>query len=198
MRFIHVVAYNIAVICLHYYIAIHCSNLPKFFLISSIGHLDCYHLRAILSNTAVNILLCVFFTWSPLRLTSLISLLSMTFRNLLQHYSSKASIVWHSAFFVAQLSRPYMTTGKTISLTIQTFVGRVMFLIFNILSRFVIAFLPRSNRLLISWLQSLSAVILELKMRKSVTTSTFSPSICHEVMVPDAMILIFSFLHIQV
>ena len=92
---------------------------------------------------------------------------------------------------MVQLSQPYMTTGKTIALTVQTFVGRVMFLIFDTLSRFVIAFLPRSSRLLISWLPSLSAVILELKKRKSVTTSTFSPSICHEVMGPDTRILVF-------
>ena len=85
-----------------------------------------------------------------------------------------------------------MTTGKTTALTIQTFVGKEMSLLFNTLSRFVIAFLPGSNHLLISWLQSLSAVILEPKKRKSVTASTFSPSICHEVMGPDAMILVLS------
>ena len=97
-----------------------------------------------------------------------------TFRSLLQHHSLKASILWHSAFFMVQLSQPYMTTGKTIALTIGTFVGRVMFLLFNTLSRFVIVFLPRSKCLLISWLQSPSAVIFEPKKRKSVTTSTFS------------------------
>ena len=89
-----------------------------------------------------------------------------------------------------QLSHPYVTPGRTVALTIWTFVSRVMSLLFNTLSRFVIAFLPRSN-CLISWLQSLSAVILESKKRKSVTTSTFSPSICHAVMGPDAIILVF-------
>ena len=86
-----------------------------------------------------------------------------TLRSFLQHYSLKASIFWHSAFFMVQLSQPYVTTGKTIALTIQTFIGRVMSLLFNTLSRFAIVFLPRSNCLLISWLQSPSAVILEPK-----------------------------------
>ena len=86
-----------------------------------------------------------------------------TLKNLLQHYSSKASILWHSAFFMVQLSHPYMTTGKTIALTRQTFVGKVMSLLFNMLSRFVIDFLPRSKCHLISWLQSPSEVILEPK-----------------------------------
>ena len=104
-----------------------------------------------------------------------------TLRSLLQHHSSKASILWHSAFFMVQLSQPYVTTGKTIALTIWTLVGRVMPLLFNTLTRFVIAFLPRSNHLLISWLQSPSTVILKPKKRKSVTTSTFPPSICHAV-----------------
>ena len=112
-----------------------------------------------------------------------------TFRSLLQHHSSKASILWHSAFFTVQLSQPYMTTGKTtIALAIQTFVGRVLSLLFNILSRFVIAFLPRGNHLLISWLQSPSAVIYSPERGN---LSTFSPSICHVVMGPDAMILVF-------
>ena len=84
-----------------------------------------------------------------------------TLRSLLQHHSSKASILWHSAFFMVQLSHPYVTTGKTIALTSRNFVGKVMSLLFNMLSRLVIAFLPRSKRLLISWLQSPSAVILE-------------------------------------
>ena len=114
-----------------------------------------------------------------------------TFRSLLQHHSSKASILWHSAFFTIQLLQPYVTTEKTIALTIWTFVSRVICLLFNTLSRFVIAFLPRSNHVQISWLQSPSAVILESKKRKSVTASTFSPSICHVVMGPDAMILVF-------
>ena len=112
-------------------------------------------------------------------------------RNLLLHRSSEASIPWCSAFFVVQLSYPYMTTGKTIALTIWTFVGQVMFLIFNMLSRFVIAFLLKSRCLLILWLQSPSAVILEPPKIKSVTASTFSPSIYHEVMGLDAMILVF-------
>ena len=102
-----------------------------------------------------------------------------TLKSLLQHNSSKASILWRSAFFTVQLSHPYMTTGKTIALTRWTFVDKVMSLLFNMLSRLVITFLPRSKRLLISWLQSPSPVILEPKKRKSVTVSTFSPSICH-------------------
>ena len=113
-----------------------------------------------------------------------------TFKNLLQHHSSKASILRHSAFFTVQLSHPYMTTGKTIALTRQTFVGKVMSLLLNMLSRLVITFLPRSERLLISWLQSPSAVILEPKKIKSDTVSTVSPSISHEVMEPDAMIFL--------
>ena len=105
-----------------------------------------------------------------------------TRKNLLQHHNSKASVLWHSAFFIVQLSHPYMTTGKTIALTRWTFVGKVLFLLFNVLSRLVISFLPRSKRLLISWLQSPSAVILEPNKIKSVTVSTVSPSICHKVM----------------
>ena len=112
-------------------------------------------------------------------------------KSFLQHHSSKASILQHSAFFIVQLSHPYMTTGKTKALTRWTFVGKIISLIFNKLSRLVIAFLPRSTHLLISWLQSLSAVILEAKKIKSVTVSTVSPSICHEVMGPDAMISVF-------
>ena len=106
-------------------------------------------------------------------------------KSLLQHHSSKASILWHSAFFIVQLSPPYMTTGKTSS---QTFAGKVMSLLFNMLSGLVITFLPRSKRLLISWLQSPSAVILEPPKIKS---DTVSPSISHEVMGPDAMIFVF-------
>ena len=113
----------------------------------------------------------------------------ISFRSLLQHHSSEASILLHSIFFIVQLSHPYMTTGKTIALTTWTFVGKVMSLLFNML--LVITFLPRSKRLLISWLQSQSAVILDPPKIKSVTTSTFYPSICHEVMGPDAMIFIF-------
>ena len=114
-----------------------------------------------------------------------------TLKSLLQHHSSKASILQNSAFFIVQLSHPYMTTGKTIALTRRTFVGKVMFLLFNMLSRLVITFLPRSKRLLISWLQSPSAVILEPPKIKSDTISTVYPSICHEVMGPDVMILVF-------
>ena len=108
-----------------------------------------------------------------------------TLKSLLQQHSSKASILQHSAFFIAQLSHPYMTTGKTTALTRWTFVGKVMSLLFNMLSRLVIAFLPRSKRLLISWLQSPSAVIVEPPKIKSDTVSTVSPSISHEVIATD-------------
>ena len=111
-------------------------------------------------------------------------------KSLLQHHVTRASVLWLSAFFVVQLSHLYMTTGKTIALTRQTFVGRVIFLLFNMLSRLVIAFLPRSKCLLISWLQSPSAVILEPRKLKSAPVSTVSPSTCHEVMGADAMILV--------
>ena len=114
-----------------------------------------------------------------------------TLKSLLQHHRSKASILQCSAFFIVQLSHPHMTNGKTIALTRRTFVDKVMSLLFNMLSRFVIDFLPRSKHLLISWLQSPSAVILEPKKIKSVTVSIFSPSTCHEVVGPDAMILVF-------
>ena len=107
-----------------------------------------------------------------------------TLKHLLQHQSSKPSILQRSAFFIVQLSHPYMTTGKTIALTRWTFIGKVMSLLFNMLSGFVIAFLPGSKHLLISWLQSPSAVILEPREIKSVTVSIVSPSVCHEVMVP--------------
>ena len=112
-----------------------------------------------------------------------------TLKSLLQHHTSKASILWHSAFFIVQLSHPYMTTGKTIALTERTFVGTVMSPLLNMLSRLVITFHPRSKHLLISWLQSLSAVILEPPKIKSV--SIVFPSVCHGVMGPDAMILVF-------
>ena len=112
-------------------------------------------------------------------------------KSLLQHYSSKASILQHSAFFVVQLSHAYVTTGKTIALTTWTFVGKEMSLLFNMLSRFVKAFLPKSNHLSISWLQSPSAVILEPPKIKSLTVSTVFPSTCYEVMGPDAMSLVF-------
>ena len=109
-----------------------------------------------------------------------------TLKSLLQHHSSKASFLQHSAFFTVQLSHPYMTTGKIIALTKWTFVGKVMSLLLNMRSRLVIAFFPKSKRLLISWLQSSSAVILEPPKIKSLTVSSVSPSICHEVVGPDA------------
>src|SRR5574341_1398265 len=112
-------------------------------------------------------------------------------KSLLQHHSSKASILWHSAFFIVQLSHPCMTTGKTIALTRWTFVGKVMSLLLNMLSRLAITLLPRSKHLLISWLQSPSAVILEPQKIKSDTVPTVSPCICHEVMERDAMIFVF-------
>ena len=114
-----------------------------------------------------------------------------TLKSLLQHHSSKASILQCSAFFIIQLSCPYMTTGKTIALTRWTFVGKVMSLLFNMLSRLVITFLPRSKCLLILWLQSPSAEILEPKKVKSATFPSVSPSICHEMMGHYATILVF-------
>ena len=114
-----------------------------------------------------------------------------TLKSLLQHHSSKASILWHSDFFMVQLSHPYMTTGKTIALTRWTFVGKVMSQVFTMLSRLFIAFPSSSKHLLISWLQSPSAVILEPKKIKSVTVSIVSPSICHEMMEPDAVTFVF-------
>ena len=114
-------------------------------------------------------------------------------KSLLQYHSSKAAILWHSPFFIVQLSHLYMTNGKTIALTRRTFVGKVMSLLFLMLSRLVITFLPRRKYLLISWLQSPSAVILEPRKINSATVSTVSPPICQEVMGPDAMIFVFSF-----
>ena len=114
-----------------------------------------------------------------------------TLKSLLQHHSSKASILQHSALFIVQLSHPYMTTGKTIALTRWTFVDKVMSLLFNMLCTLVITFLPRRKCLLISWLQSPSSVILEPRKIKSGSVYTVSPSIFHEVMGPDAMILVF-------
>ena len=111
-----------------------------------------------------------------------------TLKSLLQHHSSTASILQRSAFFTVQLSHPYMATGRTIALTTWTFVGKVMSLLLNMLSSLVITFLPRSKHLLISWLQSPSAVILE---PQKIMSATVSPSICHEVMGPDAMIFVF-------
>ena len=119
-----------------------------------------------------------------------------TLKSLLQHHSSKV-LLRCSAFFTVQFSHPYMTTGKTIALTRWTFVGKVMFLLFNMLPRLVITFFLRSKHLLILWLQSPSAVILEPPKIKSVTVSTVSPSICHEVMGPDATILVFEMLNYQ-
>ena len=112
-------------------------------------------------------------------------------KSLLQHHTSEVLILQHSAFFMVQLSHPYITTGKTMTFTIWTYVGKMMSLFFNVLSRIVIAVLPRSKCLLISWLQSSSAVILEAKRAKSVTVSILSPSICHEMMGSDAMIFFF-------
>ena len=114
-----------------------------------------------------------------------------TLKSLLQHHSSKASILLCSAFSIVQLSHPYMTNGKTIALTRWTFVGKVMSLLFNMLSRLVINFLPRSKLLLISWLESPSAVVLEPPKIKSDTVSPVFLSMCHEMMGPDAMILVF-------
>ena len=114
-----------------------------------------------------------------------------TLKSLLQHHSSKASIFQHSAFFIVQLSHPYLTTGKTIALTRRTFVCKVMSLLFNMLSRLVLSFLPRSKHLLISWLQSPSAVILEPPKIKSATVSTVSPSICHEGMGPEPFLRVW-------
>ena len=127
--------------------------------------------------------------WFPFGLTGLISLQSKGFSRVFSNTTVQKD-QFCSVFFMVQLSHPY-TTGKTIALTIQTFVGKVISLLFNLLSRFVIAFLPRSKHLLISWLQSPSAVVLEPKRIKSVTASIVSSCICHEVMGPEAMILGF-------
>ena len=114
-----------------------------------------------------------------------------TLKSLPQHHSSKASILLHSAFFIVQLSHPYMTTRKTIALARRTFVGKVMSLLFNMLSRLDIAFLPKSRHPLISWFQSPSAVILETPKIKFLTVSMISPSVCHKMMGTDSMILAF-------
>ena len=130
--------------------------------------------------------------WSPLGWTGWISLQSKGLSRVFSNTTvQKHQILWCSAFFIVQLSHPYIITGKTIALTRRTFVGKVMSLLFNTQSRLVITFLPRSKRLLISWLQSQSAVILETQKIKSDTVSTVSPSISHEVMGPDVMILVF-------
>ena len=124
--------------------------------------------------------------WFPLGSTGLISLQSKGLSGVFSNTTAWASVLQCSAFFMVQLSHPYMTTGKTIALTRQTFVGKVMSLLLNMLSRLVITFLTRRKHLLISWLQSPSAVSLEPPKIKSDTVSTVSPSICHEVMGPDA------------
>ena len=128
--------------------------------------------------------------WFPLGLINLLSWQFKGFSSLFWHHNSKASVLQRSAFFRVQLAHLYMTTGKTIALTIWTFVGKVMSVLFNMLYRFVRHFFPRNKCLLIPWLQSPSTMILEPKKRKLVTTSTFFP-ICHKVMGPDAMILAF-------
>ena len=120
-----------------------------------------------------------------------------TLKSLLQHHSSKASILWHVAFFMVQISHAYMTTGKTVALNRQIFVGKVMSLLFNMLSSLVIAYLPRSKCLLISWLQSPYAVILEPKKIKSATVTIVSPSIYHKVTGLDAMIFVFWMLNFK-
>ena len=120
-----------------------------------------------------------------------------THKSLFQHHSSKASVLWCSAFFIVQLSHPYMTTGKTITLTRWTFVSKVMSLVFNMLSRLIIAFLPRRKCLLISWLKLPSAVIWEPQKTKSVSVSIVFPYICHEMMGPDTMILVFWMLYFK-
>ena len=145
-----------------------------------------HEMAKLLVSALVSLLPLNIQNWFLLGWTGWISLQG-TLKSLLQHHSSKASILWSSAFFIVQLSHPYMTTGKTIDLTRRTFVGKVMCLLFNMLSRLVITFLPRGNHLLILWLQSPSAVVLKPKKIKSLTVS---PSICHEVMGPDAMILV--------
>ena len=132
--------------------------------------------------------------WFPLGSTGLISFWSKGLSRVLQPHSSKVLILPCSTFFLDQLSHPHLTTGKVTALTLQTSVGKVISLLSNMLSRFVIAFLPRGKRLLISWLQSASAVILEPKKIKTATISTFFPSICHEVMGLDAMILVICML----
>ena len=129
--------------------------------------------------------------WFPLGWTAWISLRSKGLSSLIQYHSLKTSILWHSAFFIVQLSHPYMITGKTTALTRWTFAGKVMSLLYNMLPRLIISFHRRSKCLLISWLKSPSTVILKPKKIKSVTVSIVSSSFCHEVMGPDAIILVF-------
>ena len=144
--------------------------------------------QSIGASTSASVLPVNIQDWFPLGCTHLV--VQGSLGSLLQHHSSKASILC-LAFFMIQLSHPHMTTGKTIGLTRWTFVSKVMSLLFNMLSRLVIAFLPKSKRLLISWLQSPYAVILESKKMKSLTVSIVSPYISHEVMGPDAMVFVF-------
>ena len=148
--------------------------------------------QSVEASVSSSVLTMITQDWFPLGLTHF-GLLAFqgTLKSFLQHHSSKALVLQCSAFFMVQLSYSYMTTGKTTALTIPTFAGKVMSLLFNMLSRSVIAFLPRGKHLLISQLQSPSAVILEPKKTQFVTVSILSPSICHEVMGPDAMILVF-------
>ena len=157
--------------------------------VSSMSQLFASGGQSIWVSTSTSVLPMNIQDWFPFRLTDF-DLLAIqgTLKSLLQHHSSKASILRRSAFFIVQLSHLYMTTRKTIALTRQTFVGKVMSLIFNMLSRLIITFFSRSKRLLTSWLQSPFAVILEPKTVKS---DTVSPPICHEVMGPDAMIFVF-------
>ena len=136
--------------------------------------------QSIGASASVSVLPMIIQGWFPLGLIGLISCSPRDSWEFLQHHNSKASILGGSAFFMVQLSHLYMTTGKTIALSIQKFVSKVMSLLCNMLSRFVIAFLPRNKCLLISWLQPLSAVILEPEKMKSATVSTFPPSICHK------------------
>ena len=129
--------------------------------------------------------------WSPLGWTGWISLQSKGLSRVFCNTTVQKHQFLRSAFFIVRLSHPYMTSGKTTALTRWTFVDKVMYLLFNMLSRLLIAFLPRTKHLLISWLQSPSAVILETKKIKSVTVCIISPSLCHGVMGPDTMILFF-------
>ena len=134
--------------------------------------------------------------WSPLRLTGLI-LQSKELSSLLQHHSSKASVLWCSAFFMVQISHPYMTPGKTIALTIHTFVGKVMSLLFNMLSRFVKAFLPRSKCLFHFMASVIVCSNFGAQEKKICYCFYFFPSLCHEVRGPDAMILVFWILNFK-
>ena len=144
------------------------------------------------ASTSASVLPMNIEDWFPLGWTGWISLQSKGLSRVFSNTTvSKASILWCSTFFIVQLSHPYLTTGKTILLTRWAFVGKVMSLLFNMLSRLVITFFPKRKCLLILWLQSPSAVILEPKTIKPVTVSTVFPSIFHELMGPDATILVF-------